>query len=405
LGGERSISALKVLHVVPSLGLRHGGVSVSIRELCYGLARLGVGVQVWTTSRAYDPPIDGPTDDRLRSAGVGVRYFPVHPWGWLGQRYAYSPALSAALREGVWEADLVHIHALWLHPTRAAAQTCQQVGRPYIVSPCGALDPYSLRIHWPLKRAYGLWIERRTLAGAAAVHFTSSQEQNQSDMLGTSPATFVVPRCLETDSIPATLPRSFRQQHPSIGESKILLFLGRLHPKKRLDIVARAFILAARRRGDLHLVISGPEDGSGPPVRKLLQEAGMLDRTTFTGLLAGKEKWAAFRESSLFLLPSEDENFGMGALEAMSCGIPVLLSRQVGISAAAEHAGAGIVLEQNPSSWAEAIDQLLKNPQRMQDLGEAGRRLAEGEFSCRQVASAMRQAYLDVLKRSQPVRP
>jgi len=384
---------MKVLQVVPSLALRHGGVSVSVRELCSGLAGLGTEVQVWSTPRGYDARVDAREDERLKAAGVEVRYFPVSSWPWLGQRYAYSAPLGRALREEGRRFDLVHIHSLWLYPTLAAASFCRRVQIPYILSPCGALDPYSLRIRRPLKQLYGRWIERRTLRGASVIQFTSALEQRRAWSFGLNWRSVVIPCSVALEAIPDK-PAARR---PEWGSRKILLFLGRLHPKKRLDLVAEAFVALCRRRNDVHLVVAGPDEGSAPMARRILEEGGVLDRVTFTGFVDANQRWALLKSALIFLFPSEDENFGITALEAIALGVPVLLSDQVGLSEEVARANAGVILDLNPAAWAAAAETLLDQPDRAKAMGQAGRRLAEAKFSTQRVVSRMKELYESIL--------
>lgn len=389
---------MRTLHVVASLSLRYGGVSVSVRELCAGLAQGGVEVDLATTLRGYDPGVDRLADERLRAVGVRLHTFPVYPWSSLGERYAYSPALEIFLRKTIPQVDLVHTHGLWQYPTAIVARICRKAKIPYLLSPCGALDPYGLRRHRLFKWLYGLCIERKTLQGAAALHFTSTMEQKRAFRFGARCPTFVIPRPIHLEEIPEVSPGTFRSRCPQVDQRRILLFLGRLHPKKRLDIVAEAFAFVAKGRPDVHLVISGPDDGAEVSVRKRLEQAGLSDRVTFTGIVQGTDKWTLLKDSSLFLLPSEDENFGVAVLEAMAMGVPVLLSPYVGLVDEVTRANAGAMIPLNPVAWSQTIERLLEDPFTLRAMGEAGRHLAATEFSSDRIASAMRDAYVTILR-------
>lgn len=377
---------------------------MSVRELCRGLARLGLDVAVWTTTRGYHPTTDAILDERLKAHGVKIRYFPVHPWGWLGQRYAYSPALRDALKEEMSGFDLIHLHALWQYPARIAAWGCRQSQTPYLLSPCGALDPYSLRIHPVFKRLYGFFVERQIIRHSSVIHFTSPLEQKGAYLFGIRRPCVIIPRSVPLEEVPEIPAGLFRSRYPELANRRLLLFLGRMHPKKRLDIVANAFVSLARRRDDLHLVIAGPDQGAGAVVREILKRSALLNRVTFTGLLTGQEKWMALRDSTFFLLPSEEENFGVAALEAMAVGLPVLLSNQVGLADWVERSRAGMVLPLKTEAWVEAIEQLLSNPAFAQEMGEAAKQLAKREFSSERVANAMHRVYLKIWKNSLPSR-
>ncbi len=389
---------MKVLHVVASLALRHGGSTMSVRELCRGLARTGMEVEILTTLRGYNPKVDGPDDESLKETGVKIQYVPVHPWRWLGQGYAYSPVFRRVLEQAAAHSDIVHIHALWLHTTYAASRLCQKRQTPYVLSPCGLLDPYGFRSRGILKWPYGFLIERKTLRGAASIHFTSDLEQRRAFRFGVTQPTEVVPCAIQTQDIPNPSPGAFRARHPEAGNRKILLFLGRLHPKKRPDFVAKTFVQIARRRNDIHLVVAGPDGGAGSTVQQILRRSGLMDRATLPGLLSGPDKWAALYDSSLFLLPSLDENFGIAVLEAMAARLPVLISPEVGLADTVAGAGAGVVVQGNIEKWVSAAEGLLGNPERCRQMGRAGRHLAMSRFSGDHVASITKDLYGAIIK-------
>ena len=389
---------MKVLHVAPFLALENGGVSVSVRELCLGLAESGVEVDLWSMQKREESRSHDVLDQPLRRAGVRVRYFPARGigpfWNWFG----YNPDLDKALSESVPCVGLIHIHGLWLYPALAATRAGRRFQVPYVVSPCGALDAYSLQVRKIRKMLYGFFIERRNLGGAAAIHFTSTHEKESSWTFGLRRPAAVIPRSLDPRRLPKLRPGLFRSLHPEIKNRKILLFLGRLHPKKRLDFAVETFVQVCGRREDVHLVVTGPDEGSASHALRRLKEANLLDRASFSGPLMGDAKWAAFSDASIFLLPSLDENFGMAALEAMAAGIPVLLSAHVAIGETAARHGAGLVPEENPSAWAQAAVSILERPEWAAQMGSAGRRLVEERFSTPATALRMKQLYQAILK-------
>ena len=240
--------------------------------------------------------------------------------------------------------------------------------------------------------------ERWTIENAALLHFTSSMEERCAWTYGLRKNSVVIPRSIHVEEIPPSQENSFRDKYPELGRGEILLFLGRLHPIKRLDILAEAFRLIAAKRSGVRLVIAGPDDGAGMSLRSFFRQANIADRVLFTGQLSSTEKWAALRDSSIFLLPSEHENFGVSALEAMAVGVPVLISDQVGLAPSVADAHAGWVLERNPNQWADAVEQLLDHSSMRQKMGEAGRRLVSAEFSTDRIASRMHALYEDVVR-------
>lgn len=390
---------MKILHVVPSLALRHGGVSVSVRELCAGLAQNGVSVTIYTTWRGYNEKTDAPLDQQLRALGVSIEYFPVHRWNWLGQRYSFSPALKKTLENTLPSFDLVHIHSVWLYPTLIASRLCRRFKIPYLLSPCGALDPYGMRQRGLLKKLYGFFIERFSLIHAGRIHFTSPLEASRAFRFGTKTPHAVIPCSIGYETIPKTTPGDFRKNHPEIGNRSILLFLGRMHLKKRPDLLAY-MLEKIPCKENLHLVFVGPDEGAAKSVKTALKRTGLLDHATFVPTLSGGEKWACYRDSHLFLLPSRDENFGITVLEAMAAGLPVMISPEVGIAAWVARNRCGKVEPVNSKQWADALISMLENPSELNSMGKAGQQLAKTVFSTTEVSKQIRDLYQDILRES-----
>ncbi|PIQ82702.1 MAG: hypothetical protein COV76_02160 [Candidatus Omnitrophica bacterium CG11_big_fil_rev_8_21_14_0_20_64_10] len=389
---------MKVLQVVGSLSLAHGGVSASVAELSRGLAGQGAAVTIWTTKRGHAGVEDDKFIADLLAAGVTIRIFPVHPNRRLGGAYAYAPQMGAALRKELNRFDLVHLHAVWLYTTRAAAAACRKNSVPYLVSPCGGLSPYGLTQHPWFKRITGPLVERRLLSGAARIHFTSRLEERTARLFGVRARGAVIPRPFRAGQIPPVAAGTFRKQHPELAGRKLLLFLGRLHPKKRPALAAEAFALLARKRNDLQLVLAGPDEGGLASARVILEQAGLLERLSTPGAVHGAEKWALYLDSDLFLLPSEDENFGVAVIEALAAGLPVLVSPSVGVAETVEEAGAGRTAPLNAAAWAATADELLRDPERRGRMGAAGRKLVAERFSTERVAARMKSLYDEILK-------
>ncbi|MFN3476673.1 MAG: glycosyltransferase [Candidatus Methylomirabilales bacterium] len=392
--------AVKILHVIPSYipAWRYGGTVKAVSELCRGLVRLGEEVTIFTTN------VDGPQDLPVPLAepvfidGVEVRYFQVQP----PRSYSFSWPFTMALRREIPSFDLVHVHSLFNYLLTPTAFLCRRRGVPYIVTPWGMLDSYALRKSPWKKRIYGLLLERRNLRGARAIHFGSAEEQRRAFVFNLQVPTFIAPSGLDLAEF-AMLPPlgAFRRRYPETVGKRLILFLGRLGWIKGLDLLIRAFGLLAQEQDDVHLAIVGPEDGRfqgyGAKLRQRLHEEGVLHRTTFTGMLVGETKLAALRDSDLFVLPSYSENFGMAALEAMACGVPVVVSREVGLAADIGEAGAGLVVNCDALELAQAMGRLLDDPLLRQEMGERGRRLVSERFRSDHVAARMVEIYRRIL--------
>jgi len=391
------VRPLRILHVIASLAPRYGGPSQVCVELCQELARAGEHVSIYTTNLDGPGTLDVPCQVPVWVNGVEVRYFPVQS----PRRYALSLPMARALRWTIPEQDLVHNHSLYFFPTTVSAHLCRRAGVPYVVRPHGTLDPYHFRHHRGRKWVYERLFEWRNLNRAAAIHFTTREEQELTRPLGlTAPGVVVSPgvhaeRYQDGDRTGA----AFRDEWPKTRGRRIVLFLGRLTEKKGLDLLVAAFGQLARQREDVHLVLAGPDnDGYGRTVRRWLEAERILDRSTFTGMLLGSRKHAALRAADLFALPSYTENFGVAVVEAMASGLPIVISNRVNIWREVADAGAGLVVNCDVGEVARAMASVLSDPAARTTMGERARRLVAERFTWPAAGKRMVEVYREIVE-------
>jgi glycosyltransferase involved in cell wall biosynthesis len=385
---------LRILHVIASLAPRYGGPSQVCLELCGELARRGERVSIFTTDIDGAGRLDLPRQHPERAGGADVRSFPVQ-WP---RRYVTSWPLARALRRAIPEHDIVHIHSLYLFPSTVAAHYCRRADVPYLVRPHGTLDPYMFRRHRARKWVYERLFEWRNLQRAAALHFTSLEEQELTRPLRLRAPGVVVPPGVHVERYAGpTAEGGTPAPWEEAPGRRVIHFLGRLNFKKGLDLLARAFADLARRRRDLHLVLAGPDDeGYGREVRGWLAEAGVLERCTFTGMLLGAPKLAALHRADVFVLPSYSENFGVAVVEAMACGLPVVVSDRVNIWREIAQARAGRVVPCEAAAVTRGLAAVLDDPRR-RDMGERGRLLVAERFTWAAAGARMLAAYHGIL--------
>lgn len=194
-------------------------------------------------------------------------------------------------------------------------------------------------------RLAALAFQDRLLREAALIHFTTDQEAADASPYVRNRRRAVVPLGVDPavyDRLPGR--KEFDARYPEAKGRRVVLYFGRLHRKKRLDLAIRAVAVLVREGHDLHLVIAGPDDGVEAQCRALAAEQGLLERTTFTGLLVGEAKRLALGSADVFVLPSMSENFGIAVAEAAASGIPLLISRAVNIAAAFDGEEAAVVV-------------------------------------------------------------
>ncbi len=374
---------MRVLHVVPTYlpATRYGGPIYSVHGLCAALARRGHDIHVMTTNVNGDGVSDVPLGKSVEMDGVTVTYFATGS----GRRLYRSPGMKAALERDLAGFDLVHAHSVFLWPTTAAASKARQLGIPFVVSPRGMLVRDLIQRKSGLaKRAWIELFERRNLADADAVHVTSEIEADEIRKLGLVVRRFAtVPNGIDMPP-----PLDVATVHPS-GPPTVL-FLGRINWKKGLDRLIPAMV---RVPGARLLIVGNDEDGYTGKLCALARQHGVADRMEIVGHVSGYEKWKILRRADLFVLPSYSENFGIAVLEAMACGVPVIVTPEVGLAPIVSEVGAGLVVEGVPFKLGDAIAALVSDSDRRRLMGEAGRAIARDRFSWDAVASQMEAAY------------
>ena len=382
---------MKLVHVVPTYypAVRYGGPIWSVHALCKALVQRGHDVQVLTTNVDGPDVLDVPTGVPVDLDGVDVRYFPSR----FARRLYWSPAMNLQLPGLLLEADFVHLHSIFLAPTSSAARVAESLGKPWCVSPRGALVPELISRRSTLaKRIWMLINERRTLERASFIHATSTLEAQDAERIGYRlPPIRVIPNGVD---VPHRNGSAFNSAINRIGGSPYLLFLGRINWKKGLDrlIPAMAHVPGFR------LVVAGnDEEQLTPRLMRLAQQSGVLERIDFPGAVAGDQKLNLLRGATLLILPSYSENFGNVLLESLAAGRPVAMTAEVGLAPAIHAAGAGEMISGQPSEMGRQLSALVADTRNLDAMGERGYQLVQSKYTWASVASAMEQAYLEAI--------
>jgi glycosyltransferase involved in cell wall biosynthesis len=348
---------MKILRSIHTVNPAFGGPAESVRQSSDALARRGHRVDVVT--------LDLPTDPWVRTFPVAV-----HALGPGLGRYGYAPQLSQWIHERHAQYDAVIVHGIWQYDSLAVWRGLRGSATPYFVFPHGMLDPWFKRTY-PLKHlkkwAYWPWAEYRVLRDATAVLFTSEEERRLAR------ESFWLYRCNEVvvnygtaaPDIDLTRAREdWFQSHPHLRGRRYLLFLGRLHPKKGCELVIEALAAVRQARGPAHtphLVMAGPcaDDEYLKRLKRLAGGDGEGSPVTFAGMLSASRKWGAFSAADAFVLPSHQENFGIAVVEALACGVPVLISNKVNIWREIDAARAGYVENDDLGGTTRLIERWL----------------------------------------------
>jgi glycosyltransferase involved in cell wall biosynthesis len=386
---------MRVLHVIPGLTRERGGPTVVLQALTRHQAGAGHAVTVLTTDQGART---GETPVELDGAVEVERLAVVGP-----NRLAYAPGFAAAMRRRLRETDVVHVHSIFTQPVHAALTEAAAVGVPVILRPCGLLHPYSLRRSRWLKRTYLTVWGNRVRRACTAWHYTSENEARASWPQDAS-THFVIPNGIE----PAEFALDRREARavvartwPQVGDAPYVLFLGRLHPKKRLDLLVEAFVAGAP--ASFKLVVAGPDEEVLWPGIAARVPAGAEPRVVRLSTVGGREKAALLAGARLFALPSEHENFGVAALEALAAGTPVLLSPHVDLADAAVAADVGTIAPLHVVDWAERLS-VLTGIEPTPELVARARQWVAANYAWDRIVAAMTERYEWILG-SRPAAP
>ncbi|HUS10207.1 MAG TPA: glycosyltransferase [Pyrinomonadaceae bacterium] len=398
----RESKKMNVLHVIPSVSPRAGGPSQAILPMCLALREQGVNVLVAVTDDGLsgkNGPVHLQYGDISDYKGQPTIFFPSQ----IGASFKYSRPFAEWLVNNVANYDLVHIHAVFNHACLAAAHACRKRRVPYIVRPLGTLDPWGMKqkswrksLFWPL-------IGKRMLRHAAAVHYTSRQEQQATEeSLGLNHGTVIPLGVASKVGGPTSAGAEFVERFPSLQQRPFVLVLSRLIPTKGLHVLLSAFLALIKQKqfNSWQLVLAG----EGPPdylseLRQKVASEGAEESVLFPGWLDGEMKEAILRRASLLALPSYHENFGLCVMEALACGVPVLVSPNVNLAPEIEAVSAGWISEIDHESMTRKLAEIFGSAEERSLRGAAGRNLA-AKFSWDKIADQLIAVYTSLLPAS-----
>ncbi|WP_232622884.1 glycosyltransferase [Pareuzebyella sediminis] len=358
------MSDLRILRVIESMDPAYGGPCQGIRNSIPALRAMGAINEVVSVDGEN---VSWPSDDefRIHKAGPGKG-----PWG-------YSPKLSRYLKKNLSKYDVVIVHGLWQYYGYAVRKAIEHLSTKnlkvpkFYIMPHGMLDPYFQKApERKLKAMRNLifWelIEKKTVRAADAILFTCQEE------LLLARETFKGYRPRKELNVGYGIPsppleksvnvEQFRNKNGLSADEEYLLFLSRIHPKKGLLNLVKAYSECFNGKAGIFpkLVIAGPglETEYGQSIHAMVQNDTLLRKNVlFVGMVTGMTKWAAFYGSKAFVLPSHQENFGIAVAEALACKCPVLISNKVNIWREIAEGSGGIVTEDTHEGTISLLQQ------------------------------------------------
>lgn len=385
---------MKILHVIPSLSPEWGGPTDALINFVYYLRQLGVEAEVITTNDSVPSP-ETSLEKWIEYQKIPVCFFPCTL---RFKAFAPSLRLKTWLQQNLFEYDLIHNHYLFSYAPTVAASLARQNHIPYVVSTIGQLTPWALAQSRLRKKVYTHFIERKNLNHAAAIHCTTIGEAQDVTNFGIQTPKLILPLGVSPQETLPNAPQQLHQTYNIPDDRLIILFLSRLHYKKRPDLLLEALSRLPSDLPPTHLILAG----SGDPdyyryLQTCVEKAGLTHQVTFTGFVTGHQKALLLQGADLFVLPSFSENFGIAVAEALLAGLPTIITEGIQLSPDVQQAQAGLVIKSDLYSLRSALETLLRSPEIRKSLGVNAQKLAQAKYHWPTITQNLVQAYKQVI--------
>jgi len=368
---------MKIVHIVPSISAEASGPSYSVPRLCDALTCQGEEVELHVLSPA--------------PANASFQHYTTHahPSWPLLPRLGISPRMRNALAKSAKTAQIMHNHSLWMLPNIYPSSAVKGTQCRLVTTPRGTLSEYAInRSRW-LKRAVWALGQRNVLRESACLHATAEIEYHEIRHKGLHAPVAIIPNGIE-------IPSEHKHQKSS-KQLRRLLFLGRIHPKKAVDLLLHAWAKLEKQYSDWELHIVGPDNIGYLSKMQALAEELKIKRMTFPGPVYGSEKRRAYLSADLYVLPTHSENFGMTVAEALAHGVPAIVSKGAPW-AGLEKERCGWWIDIGEEPLAECMGEAMsKSSKDLADMGMRGREWMNRDFSWDKIGKMMHKTYEWVL--------
>ncbi|MBA7659559.1 Alpha-monoglucosyldiacylglycerol synthase [subsurface metagenome] len=387
---------MRILQVTPTfMPSNFGGISL-FYNLSKNLTKRGHEVVVYTTDIKDRYSRLAEIQGGRNIDGIKVWYYR-NISNTLATKYRLSVprGMSLAIRRKINSFDIIHLHNFRTFQNILIHHYAKKYDIPYVLQAHGSLTTFFHK-RW-LKRIFDVIWGRRILKDVSKVFALTPIEAEQYKNMGVSEHKIeIVPNGLdlsEFDNLPER--GEFRTKYGLDANQKIILFLGRIHRIKGLDLLIKVFSDLAKFLDDVKLVIAGPDDGYLTSLKKLVADSEISEKVLFTGPLYGQEKLKAYVDADVYILPSFYETFPMTLLEAMACGTPVIVTDRCGI-ADVINGQAGLVVPYDKDQLRDALLHMLSDDQMRLRFGEKGKLLVREKFNWEKIAEQVEGVYRGV---------
>ncbi len=362
----------KIIHVISAVSEEASGPSYSVVRLCEEL--IGLGCPVTLATLDWSPMQVVPPFLKSFPLGLGPR------------KFGRCPEMKKWLMEQAQckNVDIIHSHGIWMMPNIYTGWAAKKGLVPLVVSPRGTFSEWAMAHGTKLKPILWRIIQGPALKTTSCFQATSEEEYFDIRRLGFKQPVAIVPIGID---IPDLSPK------PSKRGKKTLLFLGRIHKKKGLDILLYAWAKVQKNFPDWNLRVVGPDQNGY--LREMQELASRLNlvRCDFTGPLYGRDKWQAYRDADIFVLPTYSENFGIAVAEALASGNPAIVSKGAPWSGLQSHE-AGWWIDIGVAPLVNCLNEALSlSSERLNEMGRKGQRWMANDYGWGNIAKKMFKVY------------
>jgi len=366
-----------------------------VTELAQALGNYQCEIDLVSTNANDGQKLAVPLNIWLKQENYRIQCFSC----WHRQDLIFSLSLIIWLLKNLGNYDIIHTHSIFSPLISLVHGIGYFHGKPYIMTPHGMLESWALSYKAQKKRIYYSLIEKPALQKAKAIHALVNAEAKNIQSLNINSPTVIIPNGIHRHGF-EKLPSSdlFCQEYPELINKTLIVFLGRIDPKKGLDLLAPAFAKIHQQFPTTHLIIAGPDSiGFLSKAQSFFTESGCLNAVTFTGMLTGSLKLSALAAASLYVAPSYSEGFSMSVLEGMASGLPCIITTGCNFPEAAT-ARVAHVVDIDAHSIANAAISCLQNPEQAKIMGDRARQFIFQNYTWDIAAKKLVAVYQQIIE-------
>ena len=387
---------MNILHVVPSFApcFSHGGVVNASYQIAKKQVENGHNVSVYTTD-SCDKRLKFKDNYNVDVDGIKVFYFRNLSNTFKNKMTIDTPvSLINYLKKTITEFDIIHIHEHRQSLAIATHRYAKKNNVPYVLQAHGSVLPFFQKEK--LKEIFDNMWGFDILHDASKLFALTEVEKEQYLKMGVQEDKIeIVPLGINIDEYNHLPDKgNFKSKHNIGNDEKLILFLGRIHEIKGLDLLVKSFSRISE--DNVKLAIVGGDYGFKEELEKLIETLDLKDKVLFPGVLTGKNKIEALVDCDIFIMPSRYESFTTSGLEAMACFKPLILTKNNHIQSWVKD-NVGLVCEFDENDLSNCIETLLNDDSLCEKFGKNGRKLIEEKYDWDKVSKQIEGIYHDCI--------